>query len=77
MISRDFVRWITLAALIAGPITYLGLDLLLRQIPYRASQSLFAYGLGFFIPLLLALVIVNAITVRAARPNLVDALRTE
>lgn len=77
LLSRQFVRWVILAAFIACPITYFGLDLLFRQIPYQPPQSPLAYVLGFAITLLLALLTVNLLVVRAARANPVDALRTE
>jgi putative ABC transport system permease protein len=77
LLSREFVRWVVLAALIASPIAYFGLDLLFRQVPYQAPQSPLAYALGFSIILLLALLTVNLLAIRAARANPVDALRSE
>jgi len=77
LLSRQFVCWVGIAALIACPVAYVGIDFLLNKLPIRAAQNPLSYFGGVLIALVLALMTVNMLIVRAARANPVDVLRSE
>ncbi|MDP6042062.1 MAG: hypothetical protein QGG64_26165, partial [Candidatus Latescibacteria bacterium] len=77
LLSKEFIYWVGMAAAIACPIAYLATDFLLNKLPIRAVQSPWTYIVGVLMALILALLTVNILTIRAARTNPVDTLRTE
>lgn len=77
LLSKEFVYWISIAAVIACPIAYVGIDFLLNKLPTRAAQSPLSYIAAILIAFVLALMTVNMLAIRAARSNPVEALRTE
>jgi putative ABC transport system permease protein len=76
-LSRDFLRLVLLALVIAGPIAGLASDKWLQSYPYRISLSwgLFA-GTGMLV-ILIALVTVSYQAIKAAVANPADSLRAE
>jgi putative ABC transport system permease protein len=76
-LSKDFLRLVLLALVIAVPIAWLAADKWLQSYPYRISLSwgLFA-GAGMLV-ILIALVTVSYQAIKAAVANPAKSLRAE
>lgn len=77
LLSKDFMLLITLAGLVALPLTYYSMDWWLADYPYRIQLSWLKLLLPILIVLLIALFTLSALTVRAAMANPVESLRSE
>jgi len=77
LLSRDFVRLVVIAFLIATPISYYFLQQWLQNFVYRTELSWWIFPLAGVVTLLIALVTVGIQTVRAAVVNPVKSLRSE
>jgi putative ABC transport system permease protein len=77
LLSRDFLKLIGLAILIAVPISWWGSQKWLENFAYKTSLSWWIFAAGGGSLLLLALAVLCLRTVRAARSNPVSALRSE
>ncbi|MDP2884758.1 MAG: ABC transporter permease [Ignavibacteria bacterium] len=77
LLSKDFLRLIVIANLIAWPIAYLALSKWLEDFAYRVDLSWWMFVLVGGITLLIAFVTVALQAIRAARANPVEALRYE
>ena len=71
MLSRDFVRWVMIANLIAWPLAFLGVNWWYRSFAYRAPMSLASFVLAGLISLSVALLTVSwqAVTIARANPS--------
>jgi putative ABC transport system permease protein len=77
LLSKDFVKLVLIAIIIASPMAWYGMDKWLSNYPYRVTVSwwLFAFaGLG---AILIALLTVSYQSVKAAMVNPVKSLRSE
>ena len=77
LLSRDFLKLIGLAILIAVPISWWGSRKWLENFAYKTEISWWIFAAGGGILLLIALVILCIRTLRAALANPVESLRTE
>ena len=77
LLSREFVLYITLSSLIAFPIAYYATNQWLQTFTYRTELGIGAFLLGSLVLFLIVLTTVTTQTLKAARTNPVDALRTE
>jgi ABC-type antimicrobial peptide transport system permease subunit len=77
LLSREFVRLVAIAFLIATPISYYFLNQWLQDFFYRTELSWWIFVLAGVATLLIALVTVGVQTVRAALRNPVESLRSE
>lgn len=77
LLSRDFLRLIGLAILIALPISWWGSRKWLENFAYRTDLSWWIFAAGGSCLLLIAMIILCIRTLRAALANPVDSLRTE
>ncbi|MDE2798075.1 MAG: ABC transporter permease [Gemmatimonadota bacterium] len=77
LLSREFVLYITLSSLIAFPIAYYAANQWLQIFTYRTELGIGAFLLGSLVLFLIVLTTVITQTLKAARTNPVDALRTE
>lgn len=77
LLSRDFLKLIGLAILIAVPISWWGSRKWLENFAYKTKLSWWIFAAGGSILLFIALVILSIRTLRAALANPVDSLRTE
>jgi putative ABC transport system permease protein len=77
LLSRDFLRPVLLAALIACPISWWVMHNWLQGFAYRTVLSWWVFGISGLGLLLVALGTVLARSLRAARANPVDNLRVE
>jgi putative ABC transport system permease protein len=77
LLSREFLKWVALANVIAWPLAYFAMSTWLRNFAFRVG-----IGWGIFVVSAAAALAIAALTVgfqtlRAARSNPVDSLRYE
>ena len=77
LLSRDFLKLIALAILIAVPISWWGSHKWLENFAYKTTLSWWIFAAGGGALLLIALIILCIRTLRAALANPVAALRSE
>ena len=77
LLSKDFLKLIGLAILIALPISWWGSRKWLENFAYKTTLSWWVFAAGGAVLLLIALVILTIRTLRAALANPVKALRSE
>jgi putative ABC transport system permease protein len=77
LFSKDFVKLVALANLIAWPVAYYAASRWLQGFAYRINLGIGVFVLGGALALVIALLTVSAQAIRAARANPVDALRYE
>lgn len=77
LLTREFIRWVVLANLIAWPIAYLVMERWLQNFSLQTNQSLSYFLLAAMTAFLIALLTVSVLSVRAASASPIKALRCE
>ena len=77
LLSKEFVKLVIVACVIACPIAYLFASRWLQDFAYRIDLHLMYFLIGGVLALFLALATMTYQALKAARTNPVDALRTE
>jgi putative ABC transport system permease protein len=77
LLSREFIRWVLLANLIAWPIAYLAMNKWLQNFAYRIHIGIVAFLISGGTALLIAYLTVSYQSIRSARANPADSLRYE
>ena len=77
LLSKDFLKLVLLAALIAGPLAWWAMHKWLEDFAYRISISVWVFAGATLLCLLITLVTVSFQAIRAALANPVDSLRSE
>ncbi len=77
LISRNFLKLVGIAFLLAAPVAWWSMDYWLQEFAYRIDISWWVLGLAGLFTLLIALLTVVFQTVKAALANPVDSLRYE
>lgn len=77
LLSKEFVKLVIIACVIACPIAYLFGSRWLQDFAYRIDLHVMYFLIGGVLALLLALATMTYQALKAARTNPVDALRTE
>jgi putative ABC transport system permease protein len=77
LISKEFLKLVFVAFLIAVPLTWWLMDNWLQNYTFRVSISGWMFAIVGFFVLLLTLIVVSLNTIRAAVSNPVKSLRTE
>lgn len=77
LLSKDFIRLVMIAFMIASPIAGYFLEQWLRNFEYRTTLAWWIFPLAGLATLLIALLTVSIQTVRAALANPVKSLRSE
>ena len=77
LLSRDFVKLVVIASLIAFPVAYYASERWLQDFAYRIEPGIGTFVSGGILMLAVVLLTVSAQAIRAAWANPVDALRTE
>ncbi len=77
LLSIDFMNLVLIAAAIAFPIAWYGLNNFLQGYAYRTTLSWWVFALAGLIALLIALITISFQSVKAAIANPVKSLRTE
>ncbi len=77
LFSREFIKWVILANILAWPIGYLAMRTWLQQFAYRTSLTIPMFLGAGLSALLLAAVVVGVQTYRTAKANPADSIRYE
>ncbi len=77
MLSKEFVKLVVIANLVAWPIAYFVMDKWLSNFAYRIKFGIEIFVLSGVLALSIALLTVCAQTFKSARANPIDALRSE
>lgn len=77
LLSKEFVKWVLIANLVAWPVAYLLLEKLMQNYAYRVPILWWLYPLAFLLSVGVALLTVSYQSVRAAQTNPVNALKYE
>jgi putative ABC transport system permease protein len=77
LLSRDFIKWVAIANIIAWPVTYWAMNRWLQNFAYRIHVVIDIFLLSGGIALVLALATVSFQSIKAARANPIDSLRYE
>ena len=75
MLSRDFVRLVVIAIVIASPVAWYFMHQWLQDFAYRVPISWWIYGIAGACAVMIALATVSAQAIRAAMANPVESLR--
>jgi len=77
LISRDFLRLVLIAFLIAAPIAWWSMETWLKNYPYRVNIHWWVFALSGGVSFLIALITISYQAIRAAIANPVKSLRAE
>jgi putative ABC transport system permease protein len=77
MLSRDFIKLVLLAILIASPLAWFAMREWLQGFAYRIHISFWVFIIAGLIALLIAVLTLSFQTIRAAIANPVESLKTE
>ena len=77
MLSKDFLRLVLIAALIAFPVAWWAMDQWLHDFAYQVAISWWVFIVAGFTALLIALLTISFQAIKAAVANPVKSLRTE
>jgi len=77
MLSKDFIKLVIVALLIAIPLAWLAADKWLQNYPYRISLNWQMFAIAGALVIFIALATVSFQAVKAAIANPVESLRTE
>jgi len=77
LLSREFIRWVLLANLIAWPIAYYAMNKWMQNFAYRIHLGIFAFLISGGTALLIAYITVSYQSIKSTRANPVDSLRYE
>ncbi|MHA4807823.1 ABC transporter permease [Flavitalea flava] len=77
LLSRDFVKLVVIAILIASPLAYYFMQKWLQDFAYRVTVSLWTFVMAGMAALFIALVTVSFQAIKTARSNPVNSLRAD
>ncbi len=77
MLSKDFVKLVLVAVIIAFPLAWWTMDKWLQDFAYRIDIGWWVFAVAGFVTLLIALLTVSSQAIKAAIANPVKSLRTE
>ncbi|HEX8332326.1 MAG TPA: ABC transporter permease [Segetibacter sp.] len=77
MLSKNFLKPVLIASLIAFPIAWFLMNKWLEDFPYRVNISWWIFGIAAIAALVVALLTVSFQTIKAAISNPIKSLRTE
>jgi putative ABC transport system permease protein len=77
LVSKEFLKWVVLANIIAWPAAYIALNQWLNSFAYRAPIGIWSFIVSALLALLVAIVTVSYQSIRAAAANPMEALRYE
>jgi putative ABC transport system permease protein len=76
-LSKEFIRLVALAIIVAMPLAYFAMDKWLQNFAYRVNISVWIFVLSAVITMVIAFVSVSFQTIKAATANPVDSLKYE
>ena len=75
--SKEFVKWVLIANVIAWPLAYYIMNEWLQDFAYKTNVSLWIFVASGLLALVIALATVSSHALKAATSNPVEALRYE
>jgi putative ABC transport system permease protein len=77
LLSKDFIKLVAIAVIIASPIAWLVMHKWLQSFAYRTNISWVVFLITTIVAILIALITISFQAIRAAIANPVKSLRTE
>jgi len=77
LLSKDFLKLVSIATIVAWPIAWYGMHQWLQDFAYRIDMSWWIFGLAGFVALLIALLTISLQAIKAAIANPVKSLHNE
>jgi putative ABC transport system permease protein len=77
LISKDFLKLVIIATVIATPLAYWSMNRWLEDFAYRINISWWMFAVAVIVIMLIALITVSFQAIKAAIANPVKSLRTE
>ncbi|HEY4936842.1 MAG TPA: FtsX-like permease family protein, partial [Puia sp.] len=77
ILSKDFVRLVLIASVIAMPLSWWAMNKWLESFAFKTSVNCWVFALSALFMMVVALLTLSFQTIRAANANPVDSLRTE
>jgi putative ABC transport system permease protein len=77
LLSKDFIKLVLLAIIIASPVAWYIMHLWLQDFAYRVNISWWIFVLAGLLSLIIALLVIGFQTIRSAIVNPARSLRTE
>jgi putative ABC transport system permease protein len=77
LISKDFLKLVIIATVIATPLAYWSMNKWLQGFAYRINISWWMFAVAVIVIMLIALITVSFQSIKAAIANPVKSLRTE
>lgn len=77
LLSKDFVKLVLMALVIASPVAYWAMNQWLQNFAYRTPISVWIFLLSGLIAILISLLTISYQAIKAARANPVQSLKTE
>jgi len=77
LLSKEFVKWVLIANLVAWPVAYYFMNNWLKEFAYRISMPWWIFPAAGVIAFIIALVTVSSQTLKASISNPVNALKYE
>ncbi len=77
LLSKEFLKWVVLANIIAWPIAYMIIRQWLREFAYRVNIGITIFVFATVLALAIAILTVSYQSIKAARTNPVNALKYE
>jgi len=77
LLSKGFLKWITIANIISWPIAYYFMNRWLQKFAYRTNIGIWPFVFSTALTLIIALLTISFHSVKAATANPVDSLRYE
>jgi putative ABC transport system permease protein len=77
LLSKEFLKWVVLANIIAWPIAYMIIRQWLQEFAYRVNIGIIIFVFATVLALAIAILTVSYQTIKAARANPVNALKYE
>jgi len=77
LVSKEFLKWVILANIIAWPAAYIAMNQWLSSFAYRTPIGIWSFVASALLALLVAIVTVSYQSIRAAAANPMEALRCE
>jgi len=77
LLSRDFLKWVAIANIIAWPVAYFAMNRWLQNFAYRTNIKVWTFALAAAFALGIALLTISYHSIRASLSNPADSLRYE
>ncbi|MCK4816997.1 ABC transporter permease, partial [bacterium] len=77
ILSKEYVKWVVLANVIAWPVAYFAMNHWLNNFAYRTNIGIWAFILSALLALVIALLTVSYQSIKAALANPIESLRYE